>query len=201
MGKIYETIDGRIREFIDRQPVFFVATAPAGTEGHINLSPKGGQGTFAVLDQNRFAYLDYLGSGVETPAHLQENGRIVIMFCAFEGAPNIVRLHGTGRAVLPDDPDHDGLLRAFDGARTHGLRSIIEVAVTRISDSCGYGVPLMRHVGDRDLMERWAERKTDADLARYANQKNLNSIDGLPGLPRAVDLPPREAAGPVPATG
>ena len=140
MGKIYETIDGRLRTFIEAQPMFFVATAPAGDEGHINLSPKGGRGTLALLDGNRFAYLDYLGSGVETLAHLRENGRIVIMFCAFEGPPNIVRLHGTGRAVLPDDPDHDGLLRAFDEPRTHGLRSIIEVSVSRISDSDCWGV-------------------------------------------------------------
>lgn len=187
MGKIYETIDGRLRTFIEAQPMFFVATAPAGSEGHINLSPKGGQGTFAVLDGNRFAYLDYLGSGAETLAHLRENGRIVIMFCAFEGAPNIVRLHGTGRSAPPDDPD---LLPAFPEPRTHGLRSIIEVSVSRISDSCGYGVPFMQHVGDRDLMEKWAERKSDADLAAYTRKKNLTSIDGLP----AMD-------GRIPATG
>lgn len=187
MGKIYETIDGRLREFIEAQPLFFVATAPAGSEGHINVSPKGGRGTFAVLDGNRFAYLDYLGSGVETLAHLKENGRIVIMFCAFEGATNIVRLHGTGRAAPPDDPD---LLAAFPEPRTHGLRSIVEVSVSRISDSCGYGVPFMDYVGDRDLMERWAERKTDDDIAAYVRKKNLTSIDGLPGI-----------AGPVRATG
>ncbi len=183
MGKVYETIDGRLRQFVEAQPMFFVATAPAGNEGHINLSPKGGQGTFAVLDGNRFAYLDYLGSGVETLAHLRENGRIVIMFCAFEGAPNIVRLHGTGRAAPPDDPE---LLRAFPEPRTHGLRSIIEVTVSRVSDSCGYGVPFMRYVGDRDLLEKWAGRKTDDDLVRYANRKNLTSIDGLPGLAEHV---------------
>ena len=186
MGKIYETIDGRLREFIEAQPMFFVATAPAGSEGHINISPKGGRGTFAVLDGNRFAYLDYLGSGVETLAHLKENGRIVVMFCAFAGAPNIVRLHGTGRAVLTDDPDHDGLLRAFPEPRTHGLRSIIDVSVTRISDSCGYGVPFMDYVGDRDLMERWAERKTEDEIAAYVRKKNLTSIDGLPGMPDPV---------------
>lgn len=179
MGKTYETIDGRLRAFIEAQPVFFVATAPTGAEGHVNLSPKGGRGTFAVLDADRFAYLDYLGSGVETLAHLRENGRIVIMFCAFDGPPKIVRLHGTGRAAPPDDPD---LLPAFAEPRTHGLRSIIEVSVSRISDSCGYGVPLMRYEGDRDLLEKWAGRKTDDDLVRYADRKNLSSIDGLPGL-------------------
>jgi hypothetical protein len=186
MGKIYETIDGRLREFIEAQHMFFVATAPSGDEGHVNLSPKGGQGTFAVLDSVRFAYLDYLGSGVETLAHLRENGRIVIMFCAFEGAPNIVRLHGTGRAVLPDDPDHEGLLRAFREPRTHGLRSVVEVSVSRISDSCGYSVPFMRYVGDRDLLEKWAGRRTDDDLAAYVRKKNLTSIDGLPAMPDPV---------------
>jgi hypothetical protein len=170
--------------------MFFVGTAPAGADGHINVSPKGGRGTFAVLDGNRFAYLDYLGSGAETLAHLRENGRIVVMFCAFEGRPNIVRLHGTGRAVLPDHPDHDGLLAAFTEPRTHGLRSVIEVTATRISDSCGYGVPFMDYVGDRDLMERWAERKSDDDITAYVKAKNLTSIDGLPAVPD-----------PVPATG
>lgn len=201
MGKVHETVDGRLRAFIDAQPMFFVATAPTGAEGHVNLSPKGGRGTFAMLDGNRFAYLDYLGSGVETLAHLRENGRIVIMFCAFEGAPNIVRLHGTGRAVLPDDPDHAGLLTAFPEPRTHGLRSVIEVSVTRISDSCGYGVPLMHYVGDRDLLERWAGRKTDRDLAAYVRKKNLTSVDGLPAMEDPGRPSPREATGPVPVTG
>ncbi len=190
MGKIYETIDGRLRTFIVEQPVYFVATAPNGPDGHVNLSPKGGRGTFAVLDEARVAYLDYFGSGAETLAHLRENGRIVLMFCAFSGPPNIVRLHGTGRSVLADDPDHQALLAAFPGARTHGLRSVIEVAVSRVSDSCGYGVPFMDYVGDRDLLQRWAERKSDDDLTAYANAKNLTSIDGLPAL-----------AGRVPPTG
>ena len=108
------------------------------------------------------------------------------MFCAFAGAPNIVRLHGTGRAVLPADADHDGLLAAFPGARTHGLRAIIDVAVERISDSCGFAVPLMDYVGDRDLLEQWAERRSDADLADYVNTRNAQSIDGLPALPGPI---------------
>jgi hypothetical protein len=195
MAKVYDTIDGRLRAFIDAQPMFFVATAPSGDGGHINLSPKGMRGTFAVLDPLRVAYLDYFGSGAETVAHLRDNGRIVVMFCAFEGPPNIVRLHGTGRAVLPTEPDHDGLLTAFgittvDDPRRHGLRSVIEVTVQRVSDSCGFAVPLMNHVGDRDLLTKWAERKSDDGLVAYANAKNLSSIDGLPAL-----------AGRVPATG
>jgi hypothetical protein len=110
------------------------------------------------------------------------------MFCAFTGPPTIVRLHGTGRAVLPTDPDHDGLLGSFTGPRTHGLRSVIDVAVERVSDSCGFSVPLMDYVGDRDLLEKWAERKTDADLADYANTRNLHSIDGLPALEGRVPV-------------
>jgi len=182
MGKLHEAIDGRLRAFIEAQPMFFVATAPGGSGGHINLSPKGMTGTFAVLDAHRVGYLDYLGSGAETIAHLRDNGRVVIMFCAFAGPPNIVRLHGTGRAVLPADPDHDGLLAAFPGARTHGLPSIIDVTVERISASCGFAVPLMDYVGDRDLLAEWAGRRTDADLADYANTRNAHSIDGLPAL-------------------
>jgi len=186
MGKIHEAIDGRLRAFIEAQPMFFVATAPSGSGGHINLSPKGMTGTFAVLGPRRVGYLDYLGSGAETIAHLRDNGRVVIMFCAFAGPPNVVRLHGTGRAILPADPDHDGLLAAFPGARTHGLRSIIDVTVERISDSCGFAVPLMDYVGDRDLLAEWAGRRTDADLADYANTRNAHSIDGLPALPGPI---------------
>jgi hypothetical protein len=186
MAKLHEAIDGRLRAFIEAQPMFFVATAPGGSGGHVNLSPKGMTGTFAVLGEHRVAYLDYLGSGAETIAHLRDNGRIVLMFCAFAGSPNIVRLHGTGRAVLPTDPDHDGLLAAFPEPRTHGLRSIIDVAVTRVSDSCGFAVPLMDHVGDRDLLEQWAGRRSDADLLDYVNTRNLRSIDGLPAHPGAV---------------
>jgi hypothetical protein len=185
MAKVHETIDGRLRAFIEAQPMFFVGTAPSGPGGHVNISPKGMSGTFAVLDPLRVAYLDYVGSGAETLAHLRDNGRIVVMFCAFAGSPNIVRLHGTGRAVLPHDPDHAALLAAFDRPRTHGLRSIIEVTVGRVSDSCGFAVPLMDYVGDRDLLAQWAERRSEDDLAGYVNTKNLRSVDGLPALDRA----------------
>jgi hypothetical protein len=182
MGKVYDTIDDRLRRFIESQPVFFVATAPGGDGGHVNLSPKGMSGTFAVVDPLRVAYLDYFGSGAETIAHLRENGRIVIMFCSFDGPPKIVRVHGTGRSVGADDPDQGGLLAAFDKPRTHGLRSVIDVRVTRVSDSCGFGVPQMAYAGERELLSQWADRKTDADLAEYAAAKNSRSIDGLPAL-------------------
>jgi hypothetical protein len=184
MAKVHDAIDGRLREFIEAQPVFFVATAPSGSEGHLNLSPKGMTGTFAVVDPLRFAYLDYFGSGAETLAHLRDNGRIVVMFCAFTGPPNIVRLHGTAAPVRPDDPRFPALLAAFPEPRTHGLRSIIDMAVTRVSDSCGFSVPLMDYAGDRDLLVQWAARKSEADLDDYAIAKNMHSIDGLPALAR-----------------
>jgi len=179
--KVHERIDGRLRAFIEAQPMFFVATAPSGDGGHVNVSPKGMTGTFVVLGDLRVAYLDFHGSGAETIAHLRENGRITLMFCAFQGAPNIVRLHGHGRAVPVTEPEYDDLLRLFpERPDTHGARSIIDVAVERVSDSCGYSVPLMTYDGDRDLLIRAHERRTDDDLAEYRRVKNGVSIDGHP---------------------
>ena len=180
MGKVYEAIDGRLRAFVESQPMFFVATAP--TEGHVNVSPKGTRGTFAVLGESRVAYLDYTGSGIETIAHLRDNGRITLMFCAFAGPPNIVRLHGRGEVVLPEDPRFPTLRPAFDGQEDHGVRSIIVVEVERVSDSCGFAVPYFDYVGERTLLAEWAGRKSDEDLAVYRKQRNGASIDGLPGL-------------------
>jgi hypothetical protein len=201
MGRVYAAIDGRLRRFIQTQPVFFVATAPSGDGGHINLSPKGMTGTFAVLDEHRVAYLDYYGSGVETIAHLRDNGRIVLMFCAFSGPPTIVRLHGTGRTIRPGDPGFDELLAAFGDADLHAVRSIIDVAVTRVADSCGYAVPLMDYVGDRDLLIRAHERRTAAQLADYGANKNAASIDGLPALAGAPPDGGRSARSTAPTTG
>ncbi len=179
--KLHERIDGRLRSFIEAQAMFFVATAPSGPGGHVNVSPKGMGGTFAVLGEHRVAYLDYHGSGAETIAHLSENGRITLMFCAFQGPPNIVRLHGRGRAVPVTDPEHAELAALFPAAPDrHGVRSVIEVDVHRVSDSCGYSVPLMAYEGDRDLLIRAHERRTDADLAEYRRVKNGVSIDGRP---------------------
>jgi predicted pyridoxine 5'-phosphate oxidase superfamily flavin-nucleotide-binding protein len=181
MGKVYGAIDGRLREFLLHQPVVFVATA--ATEGHVNVSPKGMRGCFAVLDDHRVAYLDYTGSGVETIAHLRDNGRITVMFCAFDGPPKVVRLHGRGETVRPDDARF-GVLRAAFGAHPdeHGLRAIIVVDVERISDSCGFAVPLLEYVGERTMLTEWAERKSPADLVSYRKERNATSIDGLAGL-------------------
>jgi Pyridoxamine 5'-phosphate oxidase len=180
MGKLYEAIDGRLREFVLSQPVFFVATA--ATEGRVNVSPKGMKGTFTVLGPNRVAYLDFTGSGVETIAHLRDNGRITLMFCAFTGPPNIVRLHGRGEAVLPEDPRFAELYAGFGVQAQHGLRSVIVVDVDRVSDSCGFAVPLLDYAGERTLLDNWAARKTDEDLVAYRKERNAASIDGLPAL-------------------
>ncbi|WP_418155250.1 pyridoxamine 5'-phosphate oxidase family protein [Actinoalloteichus caeruleus] len=180
--KLYERIDGRLREFVLAQPVFFVGTAPAGAEGHVNVSPKGMRGTFTVLGEHRVAYLDYMASGVETIAHLRENGRVVLMFCSFSGAPNVVRLHGRGRAVVPSDPDFAELVSRFEVEPAPRLRAVIDVEVTRISDSCGFSLPLMDYVGDRDLLTRHNGRRSDENAATYLATRNAVSIDGLPAI-------------------
>src|ERR671911_777748 len=153
MGRIYDRIDDRQRAWIARQPLFFVGTAPLAGDGHVNLSPKGPIGTLRVLDDRTVAYLDVIGSGAETIAHLRENGRIVVMLCAFEGPPRILRLHGRGEIVLPEDPSFAELSAAFDfdsPSIDEARRSIVVVHVSRVSDSCGYGVPLMTHEGERE---------------------------------------------------
>lgn len=176
MGKVYETITETLQAFIARQHLFFVATAPLSAEGHVNVSPKG-LDSFRVLSPNRVAYIDLTGSGNETSAHLLENGRITIMFCAFEGAPNVLRLYGTGRTIVPGDSEWETLQALFPTYRT--ARQIIVADITRVSTACGYGVPLMDYVGDRDTHFRWADAKTDQELEDYRRQKNWCSIDGL----------------------
>lgn len=179
MGKTYDAIDDKLAAFLLRQHLFFVATAPR--DGHVNLSPKGLDG-FRVLSPTSVAYLDYPGSGVETIAHLRDDGRITLLFCAFSGPPKLVRVYGRGRALEPGDPDYARLLPAF-----HVLlppRAIIDIAVERVADSCGYGVPRYQYLGERDQLLDWAERKGEEGLERYQREKNATSIDGLPGLRR-----------------
>jgi hypothetical protein len=180
--KLHECIDGRLRDFVLDQPVFFVGTAPASTDGHVNVSPKGMRGTLAVLGEHRVAYLDYVASGAETIAHLRENGRIVLMFCAFTGPPNIVRLHGRGRVLLPDDDDFAELHKHFLDQPQHAVRAIIDVEVDRVSDSCGFSVPRLEYVEDRDLLVRHFSRKSNEQVEEYMTAKNSYSIDGLPAL-------------------
>lgn len=180
MAKTFEQIDDRLAGFINRQKVFFVATSPGRHEGHVNLSPKGVHGTFTIIDEQTVAYLDIVGSGIETVAHLRNDGRIVIMFCAFEGPPRIVRLHGRGQVVIPGDAEWEELMARFPPQP--GSRSVIRITVERISDSCGFGVPFMQYVGERGQLADWANRKTEGELAEYRRKKNAVSIDGLPGL-------------------
>jgi hypothetical protein len=193
VGKRYEAIDGRLRAFIEEQPIFFVATAPRADSGHINLSPKGRAGTLAVMDEKTLAYLDFGGSHAETIAHLRENGRITLMWCAFGRPPKVLRVHGTGEPVFRDDPRFGELLGSFADVDGPGLRAIIVVHAERISDSCGYAVPLMEYQGDRDAHARYFGRKTDAEFAAYCEAKEFNpvSIDGLPALPVPLPLRPR----------
>ena len=181
MGKILDALDANLTDIITGQPVFFVATAPSGEGGHVNVSPKGGTGSFAVIDPTTVAYLDITGSGVETIAHLRDNGRITLMFCRFDGGPLIVRLYGRGEAVLADD-DRFGPLRARFPADVPGVRSIVHVDVDRVSTSCGYGVPLMTYDADRTRLRQWAERRGPEGVAAYRAERNAVSIDGLPGL-------------------
>lgn len=194
MGKLYSEIDERLRSFIDAQQMFFVASAPSEDGGHVNCSPKG-RDSFRVLDPHTVGYLDFVGSGVETLAHLRQNGRIVLMFCAFEGAPKILRLHGRGTAIEPAHPDFQALLEKFGQESALGVRSIVRVEVTRIADSCGFGVPLYRYERQRDQLPRWAEKKGIEGLEAYKREKNALSIDGLPGLERKEGMsPPAEPA-------
>jgi hypothetical protein len=179
MGKVFEVIDERLATFIRAQHLFFVATAPLAADGLVNLSPKG-LASLAILGPRQVAYLDLVGSGAETIAHARENGRIVFMFCAFEGPPRIVRLHGRARAVEPGDSDFAAVSAPFE-TPPH-TRAIIVADVERISDSCGYGVPLMRFEAERDQLTAWAERKGADAVAAYQLENNLASLDGLPAL-------------------
>ena len=179
MAKIFATIDDELAGWIGQQQLFFVATAPLSDEGLINCSPKGGD-SFRVLGGTEVAYQDFTGSGVETIAHLRENGRIVIMFCAFEGAPKILRLHGRGTVATAADEGYAELIAKFPA--NPGTRAIIHVDVERIADSCGYAVPVYEFKAPRDILDQWAADKGAEGVQAYQRANNRRSIDGLPGL-------------------
>jgi pyridoxamine 5'-phosphate oxidase-like protein len=189
VAKLFDEIDEKLATWIRRQRLFFVGTAPSGSGGHVNVSPKGPMESLALVDGRTVAYLDVIGSGVETIAHLRENGRIVLMLCAFEGPPRIVRLHGRGEVFEPGDDAFAGLAARCGFEAGANARAIVRVDVERIADSCGYGVPLMDYVGERPQQAAWVERKlaqSPTALEEYKHEKNAASIDGLPGLgPRA----------------
>lgn len=180
MGKIFDAIDDDLSAFIARQHLFFVATAPLSGDGFVNLSPKG-LDSFRVIGPRTVAYLDFIGSGVETIAHARENGRIVLMWCAFDGPPRILRIHGRAEALEPGDAGYADL-RAHFGPPRASERAIIRVEASRISTSCGYGVPLYEFTGERTQIDDWAERKGPEGLRTYAEKNNAQSLDGLPGL-------------------
>lgn len=179
MGKVYPEIDDRLAEWIRGQHIFFVATVALAEDGLVNCSPKG-LDTFAILDPHTVAYLDLTGSGIQTVAHLRENGRIVIMFCALEGPPKILRLHGRGTVLEPGDPDFESLRGHFPPYA--GVRAIIRVDVTRIADSCGTGVPLYAYQGQREALVRFGEQLGEEGVRAYQRRYNHESLEGLPGL-------------------
>jgi hypothetical protein len=195
MGKVLDALDDNLTDFVTRQPVFFVATAPSGVDAHVNVSPKGLEGSFAVIDPLTVAYLDLTGSGVETIAHVRDNGRVTLMFCAFDGKPLIVRLYGRGEVLLPGSAGFDGL-RVLFPVHAQGVRSVVRVRLDRVSTSCGYGVPLMVYQGDRDKLPAWADRKGHEGVVRYQAERNDASIDGLPGLRGLAGAPASPGTGP-----
>jgi predicted pyridoxine 5'-phosphate oxidase superfamily flavin-nucleotide-binding protein len=179
MGQTRTMLDDAARSFIEAQRIFFVASAPLDRAGHVNLSPKG-LDTFRILGPTTVAYLDFNGSGVETIAHVRENGRIVLMFCAFQGPPNVFRLYGRGRVVEPQQEEFAALAQKFPAHEN--ARSIIVVELTRVTDSCGYGVPLFHYDGEREQLARWARKHGPEGLKAYRERKNQRSIDGLAGI-------------------
>lgn len=179
MGKTYSELNEKLIRFIEAQKMFFVATAPLSPQGHVNVSPKG-YDSFKIIDNNTVAYLDYGGSGIETHAHVVENGRITIMFNAYEGKANIVRLYGKGSVCAFHDEGFAEKLSWFP--KFDRARAIITIDLTRVSDSCGYGVPFYEFVGERDQLQRAHEFKSIEEWKDYRYEKNPESIDGLPGL-------------------
>jgi len=179
MGKIFDGIDAELSAWIMAAPLWFVATAPLARDGRVNVSPRG-QDTLSVLGPHRVGWVDYTGSGVETIAHLRENGRITLMFCSYDVRPRIVRLHGHGTVALPGEVAYEQVVALHPAHPS--TRAVVLVDVERVSDSCGYGVPVMEVVGERDLMRLTAQKKGPEGLAAYRAQHNAVSIDGLPGL-------------------
>ncbi len=178
MGRVTDHIDQATAEWMDRQHLFFVGTAPS-EGGRVNLSPKG-LDSFRVIDERTVAYLDLTGSGAETIAHVRDNGRVTVMFCAFEGPPRILRLYGTGRVTLPTDQGFEELVARFPERRA--IRSVISIDIARVQDSCGYAVPKMDFVENRTRLDIWADNRSDEDIEAYWAEKNATSIDGLPAL-------------------
>jgi hypothetical protein len=180
VAKIFDSIDKNLKSWIEEQPMWFVATAPLGAGGHVNVSPRG-HDSFSVLGAHRVGWVDYTGSGVETIAHIRENGRVCIMFNSFGSRPRVVRLHGQGSVFLPGEAAFEEVVALHP--EHPSTRAVITVDVTRISDSCGWGVPVLEMTGERDLLRLQAEKKGADGMAEYRVERNALSIDGLPGFP------------------
>lgn len=191
MGKVYDAIDDKIANWVKKQKMFFVSTAPSSGDGLINCSPKG-LDTLRILGPHSLAYVDMPGSGIETMAHIKQNKRIVIMLCAFDGPPKIYRFHGLGEAIEPTHPEFDALLAAFSPVPY--VRAIIRVDVQRISDSCGFGVPLYEFTKHRDASEKYLADKTTEEIETSIAQANRQSLDGLPGIDPARRIKPRNSS-------
>lgn len=176
MAKWYDEINDKVQDFIGKQHMFFVATAPLSAEGHVNLSPKG-LDSFRVLNAKRVAYMDMTGSGNETSAHLLENGRVTFMFCAFEGAPNILRLYGRGRTVRPGDAEWDELTAQF--TLHTGIRQFIVADIDKVQTSCGFAVPLYEYQGQRETLIKYWEHQGEDGIQTYWQEENTRSVDGL----------------------
>ena len=183
MGKLVEFISTELQSWIENQKIFFVATAPLSATGHINVSPKG-LDSFRIITPTMVAYQDLTGSGIETVAHVKENKRIVIMFCAFDGPPKIIRLYGSGEVILPGDDRFAEMAGKFP--RRTGTRAFIINHITGILDSCGWGVPLYDFKSDRGSLEKWSEVKGEEGILEYQQSRNLKSLDGLKGLNRDI---------------
>jgi hypothetical protein len=185
MAKTYPALTAQLKQWINQQPMYFLASAPLQADGHVNLSPRG-LDSLRVTGDDEVAILDLTGSGNETAAHLHENGRLTIMFCAFSGDPKILRLYGQGRVILPSDKDW-GNYRNLFAPDLPGVRQVFHVHLDRIQTSCGFGVPLMELVDQRDMLLQWAHKKGPAGIAQYQRDKNAHSIDGLPAPGLAED--------------
>ena len=181
MATVYEELDDKLTGFIKRQRLFFVATAPLSAEGSVNVSPKG-YDSLVILDPKTIAYVDLGGSGIETHAHVRENGRITLMFCAFEGAPSILRIYGEGETVTFGEPGFSEKMALFPSFQR--ARSVVTLRIRRIADSCGWGVPLFEYKSERDQLRRWVDHRPYDEWAERRYGSNARSIDGLPGLVR-----------------
>ena len=179
MGKVFEAIDEALERWIGAQPLWFVATAPLAADARVNVSPRGGD-SFSVLGRHRVGWVDFTGSGVETIAHLRENGRICVMFASFDQRPRIVRLHGQGHVHLPGSPAFDEVTALHPPHPS--TRAVITVDVERVSDSCGWGVPVAQVTDARDLMRPFADKNGPEAMEAYRVRKNATSVDGLLGL-------------------